>query len=153
MGAERRHKRGFGMLEKLCLRLVACCSVCATSAVWAQDRLQSAQVSIELNNVSQVEAGCQLTFLTSAKYEQGVDNVLFETALDGAVALLTLFDFGSLPPARPRVRQFVVPGQDCSSLGRILINGTTRCSAPGLDKGACEAGLSLSSRSVVELIA
>ncbi|MEO0829975.1 MAG: hypothetical protein AAFY03_05890 [Pseudomonadota bacterium] len=80
---------------------------------------------------------------------------MFETVLfgtDGAVTLLTLFDFGSLPPARPRVRQFVIPGQECSALGRILINGVTTCSVPGQDDGACAAGLTVSSRTDVELI-
>lgn len=121
----------------------------------ADERDVSAQISVELNTVGQVDAGCQLTFLTSSGYEQGVEKVVFETVLidtDGAVTLLTLFDFGALPSSRPRVRQFVIPQQDCSALGRILINGVTTCSVPGLDDSACEASLTVSSRTVVELI-
>ena len=120
------------------------------------DELQgSAQIAVELNTVSQVDAGCQLTFLTSSAYTQGVEKVIFETVLintDGAVTLLTLFDFGALPPKRPRVRQFVIPGQECAALGSVLINGVTTCSAPGLEPSACETGLSVSSRTDVELI-
>ncbi len=121
----------------------------------AEDTTPSAGISVELNTVGQVEAGCQLTFLTSSGYEQGIEQVVFETVLidtDGAVTLLTLFDFGALPPARPRVRQFVIPGQECSALGRILINGVTTCSVPGKDDGVCAAGLTVSSRTDVELI-
>lgn len=130
-------------------------AVSLASAVSAQDQPTNAGISVELNTVGQVDGGCQLTFLTSSGYEQGVEQVVFETVLidtNGAVTLLTLFDFGALPPARPRVRQFVIPGQECSALGRILINGVTTCSVPGLDESACAAGLTVSSRTDVELI-
>lgn len=66
--------------------------------------------------------------------------------------LLTLFDFGALPAGRPRVRQFVVPGQECAALGSVLINGVVTCTAPGLEATACETGLSVSSRTNVDLI-
>lgn len=134
--------------------LLGCLSIMSTAAL-AQAETASAQISVELNTVNQVETGCQLTFLTSSGHEGGVEKVVFETVLidtNGAVSLLTLFDFGALPPARPRVRQFVIPQQQCSALGSILINGVTTCSAPDLDEGACEAGLTVSSRTDVELI-
>ncbi|MEM6758318.1 MAG: hypothetical protein AAF601_02450 [Pseudomonadota bacterium] len=114
-----------------------------------------AQISVELNTVNQVEAGCQLTFLTSSAHDTGVEKVVFETVLidaSGAVTLLTLFDFGSLPPGRPRVRQFVIPQQQCSALGSVLINGVATCSVSDLDDTACEAGLTVTSRTDVELI-
>lgn len=140
---------------KALMKTVACIGVILATGASAQEPAPNASISVELNTVGQVETGCQLTFLTSSGYEQGIENVVFETVLidtDGAVMLMTLFDFGSLPPARPRVRQFVIPGQDCATLGRILINGVTSCSVSGLNESACEAGLTVSSRTDIELI-
>ena len=139
------------------MKSIVCAAVLMSIATGAKaDELQgSAQIAVELNTVSQVDAGCQLTFLTSSGYAQGVEKVIFETVLintDGAVTLLTLFDFGALPPKRPRVRQFVIPGQECAALGSVLINGVTTCTGPGLEPSACETGLSVSSRTDVELI-
>jgi hypothetical protein len=134
--------------------LLGCLSIMSTAAL-AQAEIASAQISVELNTVNQVETGCQLTFLTSSGHADGVEKVVFETVLidtSGAVSLLTLFDFGSLPAGRPRVRQFVIPQQQCSALGSILINGVTTCSVPGLEDSACEAGLTVSSRTDIELI-
>ena len=76
---------------------------------------------------------------------------LFETEA-GRVERLTLFDFGTLPAARPRVRQFVVPDLACEALGRVLFNGAETCTGAGLAEGACEDGLLLSSRTAVELL-
>lgn len=143
-----------GHFMRLGSLMLMCIGLMATEAK-AQEQSSTATISVELNTVRQVESGCQLTFLTSSGYEQGVEKVVFETVLfgtDGAVTLLTLFDFGSLPAGRPRVRQFVIPGQECSALGRILINGVTTCSVPRLDESACAAGLTVASRTDVELI-
>lgn len=129
-------------------------SIFATPAI-AQEQAGGGQISLELNRVKQVETGCELTFLTSSGSSEGVEQVMFEAVLfdtSGAVSLLTLFDFGALPAGRPRVRQFVIPEQKCDALGRILINGVTRCKAAGLSEAACAAGLGLSTRTDVELI-
>lgn len=125
------------------------------TGVWADEPQHSARIAVELNTTVQVDGGCQLTFLTSSGHEHGVENVVFETVLidtDGTVTLLTLFDFGALPAGRPRVRQFVIPGQQCSTLGKILINGVANCAVPGLEDSACEKGLTVSTRTDIELI-
>ncbi|MEM6891491.1 MAG: hypothetical protein AAF636_25715, partial [Pseudomonadota bacterium] len=53
----------------------------ATSAAQAQEQAPSTGISVELNTIGQVDGGCQLTFLTSSGYEQGVEQVVFETVL------------------------------------------------------------------------
>jgi len=126
-----------------------------TQTVIAQEPTPSAGITVELNTVTQAEAGCQLTFVASSGHPDGVESVVLETVLfetSGAVNQLTLFDFGAIPAGVPRVRQFVVPGLQCASLGRLLINGVSACSVPGLDDGACAAGLSMSSRTDVEVL-
>ena len=121
----------------------------------AQSDKNNPKIAVELNSISQVESGCQLTFLALNGHSEDIDQVVFETVLidtSGVVMLLTLLDFGSLPSLLSRVRQFIVPQQSCIALGSILINGVITCSALGLDPSVCESGLDVSSRTDVELI-
>lgn len=113
-----------------------------------------AAVSVELNAVKPAESGCKLTFLVINGHDSPIDKLVYETVLfdqGGQVDRLTLFDFGTLPPARPRVRQFTVPGLACEGLGKILINGASTCEAPELEASACEAGLVTQSRTDIEV--
>ena len=68
------------------------------------------------------------------------------------VERLTLFDFGGLPAARPRVRQFLIPDLDCASLSRVLINGAETCTGENLPQDACTRDLDLRSRTDMELV-
>ena len=123
------------------------------TAAYADER--SASLSVELNTLSDVSGGCQITFLAENSVGADLESVVFETVLfdtRGAVKLLTLFDFGAIPADAPRVRQFVVPATRCGDLGRILINGVNTCTAPGLAEADCASGLTLKSRLDVELI-
>ena len=84
-------------------------------------------VSIQLNAMKEGDNSCALTFLVVNGFAEPIDKVVYETVLfdgDGQVDRLTLFDFGTLPPGRPRVRQFSVGGMTCANLGQILINGS-----------------------------
>jgi hypothetical protein len=113
----------------------------------------SAGLSIELNAARDGEAGCTLSFLVTNARSGDVEKAVFETVLfdtGGQVERLTLFDFGALPAGRPRVRQFTLPDTPCDGIGRILVNGASTCEADA--PGACTEGLSLSSRSEIEVI-
>ncbi len=126
----------------------------ATGAV-AQDKAQSAAVSIELNAVKSKEDVCTLSFLVMNGHASQINKAVYETVLfdsAGQVDRLTLFDFGTLPPNRPRVRQFSVPGIACDGLGKVLINGAHTCDAPDLADTACETGLILNTRTKIEVV-
>ena len=87
--------------------------------------------------------------------ETPVDKIIYEAVLfdtEGQVDRLTLFDFGTLPPARPRVRQFVVPQTTCEGLGRILFNGANACETGGSASGICDTGLLPTSRTSIEVL-
>ncbi|MBE9637952.1 hypothetical protein IQ782_13945 [Salipiger pacificus] len=121
----------------------------------AQETGAAGVLSLELNATKSVESGCQLSFLIRNGHDTDIDAAVYETVLlntEGQVDRLTLFDFGSLPAGRPRVRQFVVPGTGCDGLGQILINGANRCEAGGAESDLCTKGLELKSRSDVEVI-
>ncbi len=126
----------------------------ATAAVAQETELGNA-ISIELNAVKSTKEGCTLTFLVTNGYASQIGKVVYETVLfdsAGQVDRLTLFDFGTLPPRRPRVRQFSVPGIACDGLSKVLINGAHTCEAPDLADTACEAGLILDTRTNIEVI-
>lgn len=128
------------------------CLLC--SPVTAQ-AFQGAHVSIELNAVQQVEDSCRISFLVQNGHGFDIEQAVYEAVLfdtEGRVDRLTLFDFGALPSARPRVRQFVVPGLACESLGRLLINGAETCAGENTPADACGKDLDLRSRTDVEVL-
>jgi hypothetical protein len=124
-----------------------------TTPALAQEA-ETPSLSIELNAQASSATGCLLTFMASNGHAEEIESAVFETVLfdkDGQVDRLTLFDFGSLPAGRPRVRQFQVEGLSCDALGQVLINGANSCKAGGADSALCGT-LELNSRTDVELI-
>jgi len=121
----------------------------------AEEAVVGQHLDIELNAASQTNDGCQLSFVLINGHPEDIQQAVFETVLfdmGGAVIRLTLFDMGALPAARPRVRQFVLPQTQCSDMGQILFNGTTSCTTETLANTACMAGLSLRSRTDIEVL-
>lgn len=126
----------------------------AGAAARADESDIGARISLELNAMKTAEGGCTLTFLVINGHARQIDKAVYETVLfdrDGQVDRMTLFDFGTLPAGRPRVRQFAVPETACETLGQVLINGAHACTAPDLPDGACETDLQLGSRTDIEV--
>lgn len=126
----------------------------AGSAVHADETVIGAKVSVELNAMQSAEGNCTLTFLVINGHARPIDKAVYETVLfdrDGRVDRMTLFDFGTLPAGRPRVRQFAVSNTTCENLGQVLINGAHVCAAPGLPEGACETDLQVGTRTKIEV--
>lgn len=134
--------------------LAALCLVGFVGTAAAQE-VAPAGIIVELNGVAQIDSGCQLTFVAASTHPEGVESVVFETVLfdsAGAVDRLTLFDFGQIPAGVPRVRQFLVPELSCAALDRLLINGVNACIVPGGEDAACAEGLTVKSRTEVEML-
>jgi hypothetical protein len=109
------------------------------------------RLSIELNRIDPLDGACRLTFLVENGLGEDIDGLSLETVLidaNGRVERLTLFEFGVLPNATPRVRQIDIGGVSCDALARVLINGVAACSAGA----ACAEALDLSSRTDIEVI-
>ena len=112
------------------------------------------RLSIELNAIETQDTSCVLSFLAQNGHGSDMTSVVFEAVLfdeAGQVDRLTLFDFGRLPAARPRVRQFVVPELTCDGLSRIIFNGVSSCTGDGLTAAQCETGLMLNTRTDIEM--
>ncbi|QFT80098.1 hypothetical protein FIU89_05685 [Roseovarius sp. THAF27] len=128
--------------------------IAGMQAAVAQEEELGEAVLIELNATKANESSCTLTFLVINGHPTQIDKAVYETVLfdsEGQVDRLTLFDFGALPPGRPRVRQFSVPGMACDGLGQVLINGAHTCEAAELPDTACETGLKLETRTNIEV--
>lgn len=112
------------------------------------------EITVSLNSIAPVEGGgCRLTFVIRNGLDVAIDKLVFETVLfDGAgqVATLSLFDFGEVPPARPRVRQFDVNALPCDDIGQVLINGADTCDGDGLSPAACLETMRFSSDTGIE---
>jgi hypothetical protein len=115
----------------------------------------TATLAISLNSVSATEAGgCRLSFVIRNDLGADIESLVAEAVLfDGAgrVASMTLFDFGTLPEGRPRVRQFDLAGRGCDGIGGVLVNGIGTCEGDGLTPAACLTGLRLSSETAIEV--
>ncbi|MEM8823948.1 MAG: hypothetical protein AAGF30_10100, partial [Pseudomonadota bacterium] len=105
----------------------------------------AATLAIELDNLAQVEASCRLTFVARNGLETDADSLVVEAVAfdsNGGVARIALFDFGSLPSNRTRVRQFDLGDMACENVGAVLVNGVQSCDGPA----GCASALSVSSR-------
>ncbi|MDF1671120.1 MAG: hypothetical protein P1U83_16055 [Roseovarius sp.] len=139
--------------------LISCLAVLSgflfTSPVMATDELEfKDSILIELNATQSTDEACTFTFQIINGYTSDIQKAVYEAVLfdsNGTVNRLTLFDFGSLPAGRPRVRQFVMQGTKCNGLSRVLINGAHACEVADLEKSACEKGLQVMSRSDIEV--
>ncbi|WP_093120597.1 hypothetical protein [Salinihabitans flavidus] len=132
-----------------------CAALACLSGQAPADTAQGAHVSIELNALEPIEDACRISFLVQNGHDTDIEQAVYEAVLfdtEGRVDRLTLFDFGALPAARPRVRQFLVPGLSCADLGRLLINGVETCTGDGIPADACTDGLELQSRADVEVL-
>lgn len=128
----------------------------AAAPAAAQQDTPAPGIDLTLNRLSPASAGgCRLTFVIRNHLDAPIDKLVFETVLfDGAgqVATLTLFDFGSLPESRPRVRQFDVADLPCADIGQVLVNGIGTCEGADLAPERCLEGLRLSSDADTEVL-
>jgi hypothetical protein len=116
----------------------------AAGPVAAQDQ---PALAMELNGLTQADAGCRLTFVIENRLPGDLDKAIFEFALfgtDGLVERLLTLDFKELPKGKTRVRQFDLAGLQCGTLARVLVNDARKCSGEGTDPAACMRDLETS---------
>lgn len=132
-----------------------------TTPIMAQEIDLNGKILIELNSADQIEksndgvGACTLSFLVTNGLEFDLEGLVVETVLfdaSGSVDRLTLFDFATLPQARPRVRQFSVPDLACDDMSRILINGVQNCAGANVDTATCSNAITTSTRTSIEVL-
>ncbi|MEP2715700.1 hypothetical protein [Pseudophaeobacter sp.] len=145
-----------GHLAHLSSTLALTCCAALGSAASAQETTpaKASGLSIELSAAEDVGEACKLSFVVTNTHDSTIEQVVYETVLfdtAGQVSRLTLLDFQDLPAGRLRVRQFQFP-QACSDISRVLINGAQTCSVATGEDGLCAQGLTLNSRTKMELL-
>lgn len=139
---------------RLAAPLVAGLAALAANGPAAAQETGSSGLAIELNAAEDTPQGCTLSFLLTNGGGADIDRAVFETVLfdaGGQVDRLTLFDFGALPAGRPRVRQFTLADTPCEGIARLLVNGVETCEAGDAAPAACTEGLTLGSRTDIEV--
>ena len=144
-----------------CARFLLAAALClagtgpAPGLAETSDAEAAPRLGLALNTVSATEAGgCRLTFVIRNNLGAAIEKLVAEAVLfdtEGRVATMTLFDFGNLPEARPRVRQFDLATPSCDGISEILVNGIGTCEGEGLAPAACLDGLRLSSDTDIEV--
>ena len=114
----------------------ALCAMLAATAAGAT----GPRLVLELNSAEPVDDACRISLLVENTLPGdiaalGIEAVLFD--LSGKVARLLTLDLQDAPRGRPRLRQFDLPGLECATLSRVLVNAVPVCSGAGLEPSAC----------------
>lgn len=125
-------------------------SMAGAPAVGAQEpAAASPALTVELNGLQPLEAGCRLTFVVENGLGGELRQAAFEIVLfdrDGLVSRMTIIDFRDLPAGKTKVRQFDFNGLDCATIGRLLVNDATECAGEAIAPDACIRNLETRSR-------
>ena len=133
-----------GTLKFLAASVIALQATFASSAI-AQD----SSFALELNNASEIENGCRLTYVATNNTGIALTETSYEVAIfdaEGRVQNLLVLEFGQLPVAKTRVVQFDLPALTCGNISRIVVNNLAACVSADGTHDVCLSSLVTSSR-------
>ena len=110
---------------------------------------------IELNKVEDLDGGCVGSLLLTNRLGVALDRFNLDLFLFDASEVIVrriLIDLAPLRSGKTRVAMFHLIDGACSGLSRVLVNDIPTCRAESGGELDCLAGLSVSSRSAVELV-
>ena len=136
----------------LCTASALALSPVAMGGASAQDSASAPVLSLELNAVQPSDKGCRLTFVVANGLGGDLARAAFELALfdaAGVVDRLTVLDFRDMPAGKTKVSRFDLPGADCASITRVLVNHATECQGTGIAPDACMRSLKTATKTTV----
>ena len=110
---------------------------------------------IELNKVEDLDGGCVGSLLLTNQLGVALDRFNLDLFLFDASEVIVrriMIDMAPLRSGKTRVAMFHLIDGACSGLSRVLVNDIPTCRAESGGELDCLAGLSVSSRSAVELV-
>ena len=113
------------------------------------------ELAVELNKVEDLDGGCTGTLLFQNSLGATLDRFnldLFLFDASGVIMRRITIDMAPLRNGKTSVGLFRLIDGSCADLSRILVNDIPSCRAEDGSEVDCLAGLSVSSRSAVELI-
>lgn len=114
---------------------------------------QSGNFVLELNNASDVDGSCRLTYVATNNTGVGLEKTSYEVAIfdgEGRVSNLLVLEFGQLPIAKTKVVQFDLKGSPCSKISRIVVNNLAECESADGTHDFCLTALITSSRTDIQ---
>lgn len=133
---------------------VAClCSGLLLLSVHA--RAEERGLAIELNKVEDLDGGCLASLVFQNSLGVALDRFNLELILfdsGGVIVQRLMIDLAPLRDGKTRVAQFRLYDGPCSNLSRVLVNDVPACRAEGDGELDCLAGLSVFSRSEIDLV-
>lgn len=127
--------------------------VLMTAASVAQAQEASRAIAIELNGAEANDKACRLSFVFDNGLATGIDDMALELVLfekDGRVNRFVVVRSAKVPAGKSRVRQFDIPGTECPSIARILVNDVKECKGAELTPAACADSIKVSTRSDIK---
>lgn len=114
----------------------------------------TAQLALELNNATDVEGACRLTYVATNETGVALEGLSYEIVLydtDGIVPDdgFLLFEFGQMPEGKTKVVQFILEDRTCAGISRILVNDVAECRSQAGEHDFCLEGLSVTSRNEI----
>ena len=112
-------------------------------------------LAVELNKIEDLDGGCTGTLLFQNNLGATLDRFnldLFLFDASGVIMRRITIDMAPLRNGKTSVGLFRLIDGSCADLSRILVNDIPSCRAEDGSEVDCLAGLSVSSRSAVELI-
>ncbi|MEL6523518.1 MAG: hypothetical protein AAFQ66_21265 [Pseudomonadota bacterium] len=114
---------------------------------------QEGSFALDLNNVTDVEAGCRLTYVATNNSGVSMDKTSYEVAVfdqEGIVSRLLILEFGQVQDGRTKVVQFDLADQPCTDISRLLVNSVAECVATDGSTPNCMESLQTSSRGTIQ---
>lgn len=113
----------------------------------AQDK--SSGIGLELNRLETRQEGCRVWMVLRNPAAEAVDPLRLDLLVfgkDGVIARRLALDVGPLPGEKTMARIFDLAGQDCGSIGSLLLNDLLACGPTPESRAACMPRLALASR-------
>jgi hypothetical protein len=114
---------------------------------------EAPKITVELNDLQQVDGGCQAVFVIHNGLAKALDKFAFSVvAFDakGHATVFLSFDFGAVPVGKTRISRFGLGDKVvCGDVSRMVLDDVKSCEGAGIAAGDCLAALALSTRATV----
>lgn len=144
------------MLRPFFLALITTAYLCApgSTIALAETTTKAPNLMIELNNLTQQEQSCQVSFVMKNNLNEALELLTLELVLfnnNQQVQSLLLLKSENMPNNKTSVRQYALEGVKCNEIGQFLINDVKECRGGALTPALCLNALKLNSRTSAKL--
>lgn len=140
---------GFALLGAVSLFVVT------LGGALAQEAAPSSRVKIELNKIEQTDKGCRFYWLVNNQSSEDIESLdvsFYWFQKDGIIGGDLRFAFAPAASKSLRVKQYIVPDQDCKDLASLLVNEVGACTSGAGPISDCAKQLTYASRTSVQFL-